>query len=254
MLLTDGVITAAAALFDGGAGITHPELGDLFRRAGVAEVDPDVEAGSKKHRVQAVLTAVAQTDKERRVLQAILDKMRAAGYLGEGSLDALRREMRLAGWSLDEDAQISHQLHLDSAPALRREIAEIRRRVSSNPHDAPLLVGSAKELVESAARIVLRDTGVEVSKSDGFDKLLAQALASLGLNHEGTDVAEIRQLLEWAKKTGMALNKLRNEYGTGHGRESAPELPVHVARYAVRAGLNLADLLIEALDERQRTD
>lgn len=254
MLLTDGVITAAAALFDGGAGITHPDLGDLFRGAGVAAFDPEAEAGSKKRRVQAVLTAVAQTDKERPVLQAILDKMRAAGYLGEGSLDALSKELRLAGWSLDEDAQISHQLHLDSAPVLRREIAELRRRVSSNPHDAPLLVGSAKELVESAMRIVLTETGHRVSKGEGFEKLLGQALAALGLDHEGTDAAEIRQLFDSAKKTGMALNKLRNEYGTGHGRESRPELPEHVARYAVRAGLNLADLLIEALDERQRTD
>lgn len=254
MLLTDGVITAAAALFDGGAGISHPDLGDLFRRAGVAELDPEAEAGSKKRRVQAVLTSVAQTDKERPVLQAILDKMRAAGYLEEGSLDALRREMRLAGWSLDKDAQTSHQLHLDSAPALRREIAEIRRRVSSNPHDAPLLVGSAKELVESATRIVLKETGHEISKGEGFEKRLGQALAALGLDHEGTDTAEIRQLFDSAKKTGMALNKLRNEHGTGHGRESRTELPEHIARYAIRAGVNLADLLIEALDEQQRTD
>lgn len=254
MLLTDGVITAAAALFDGGGGITHPDLGDLFRRAGVAEFDPEAEAGSKKRRVQAVLTAVAQTERERHVLQAILDRMRAAGYLEEGSLDTLRREMRLAGWSLDEDAQISHQLHLDSAPALRWEIADVRRRVSSNPHDAPLLIGSAKEAVESATRIVLRETGHEVSKSDGFEKLLGQALAALGLDHEGTDAAEIRQLFDSAKKTGMALNRLRNEYGTGHGRDSRSELPEYVARYAIRAGLHLADLLVEALDQRQNTD
>jgi len=170
------------------------------------------------------------------------------------SLDTLRREMRLAGWGLDEDAQISHQLHLDSAPALRREIADIRRRVHSNPHDAPLLIGSAKEAVESSTRYVLRETGHEISKSDGFEKLLGQALAALGLDHEGTDAAEIRQLFESAKKTDMALNRLRNEYGTGHGRESRPELPEHVARYAIRAGLNLADLLVEAIDQRQNTD
>lgn len=168
MLLTDGVITAAAALFEGGAGIPKSDLGDLFRRVGVARLDPEAEAGSKKRWVQVVLTAVAQTDKERPVLQAILDKMRTAGYLEEGSLDALSREMRLAGWSLDEDAQISHQLHLDSSPALRREIAEIRRRVSSNPHDAPLLVGSAKELVECATRIVFTETGQEISKGGGL--------------------------------------------------------------------------------------
>lgn len=83
----------------------------------------------------------------------------------------------------------------------------------------------------------------------GVEKHLGQALASLGLDHAGTDTAEIRQLFDSAKKTGMALNKLRNEYGTGHGRESRTELPEHVARYAIRAGLNLADLLIEALDE-----
>jgi hypothetical protein len=254
VLLTDGVITAAAGLFDGGGGITHPDLGDLFRRAGVAELDPAAEAGSKKRRVQAVLMAVAQTDKERPVLQAILDKMRAAGYLEEGSLHALRREMRLAGWSLDDDAQISHQLHLDSEPSLRRGIAEIRRRVNSNPHDAPLLVGSAKDMVESASRIVLTETGQGVSTGEGFEKLLGRALAALGLDHEGTDAAEIRQLFESAKKTGMALNRLRNEFGTGHGRESRPELPEHVARYAIRAGLNLADLLVEALEQRQNTD
>lgn len=56
-----------------------------------------------------------------------------------------------------------------------------------------------------------------------------------------------------ARKTGAALNKLRNEYGTGHGRESQPDITEHVARYAVRAGLNLSDLFIEALDARPKT-
>jgi hypothetical protein len=254
VLLTDGVITAAAALFADGAGITHRELDQVFKRGQVAELDPGEQAGSKKARVSEVLSATAGSAVGRLVLQAILDRMRALGHLATTDLSALRYEISLTGWVLNEDVQLSNPLDLESSATVRKQIEEIRQRVGANPDDLPLLVGSAKEVVESAARTVIEELGGTWSARASLDQVFGTALHAVGLDPAVVSDSEIRDLVQSAKKMSSALNELRNAHGTGHGRVEESDLPDHIARYAIRAALGLADLLLEASERAHRTN
>ena len=173
---------ATAALFADGAGITHRDLDQVFKRCQVAEFDPGEEAGSKRARVNEVLTAIPESALGRTVLQAILDKMRASGHLLTTDISALRNEMSLTGWVLNDAVQLSNPLGLESSVVVRRRIEEIRQRVGANPDDLPLLVGSAKEVVESAARTVIEELGGTWSAGASLDQVFAQALRLAGMD------------------------------------------------------------------------
>jgi hypothetical protein len=198
--------------------------------------------------VSEVLTAIAESAIGRAVLQAILDKMRASGHLATSDISALRNEIGLTGWVLNDAAQLSNPLGLESSAAVRKQIEEIRQRVSANLDDLPLLVGSAKEVVESAARTVIEELGGTWSAGASLDQVFAQALRLAGMDLAVIDEPAIQQLIQSAKKTTTALNVLRNAYGTGHGRVGESDLPDHLARFAIRVALGLAELLLEASD------
>jgi hypothetical protein len=252
VLLTDGVIMATAALFADGAGISHRDLDQVFKSCQVAEFDPGEEAGSKRTRVSEVLTAIAESAIGRAVLQAILDKMRASGRLATADISALRNEISLAGWVLNDAVQLSNPLGLQSSATVRKQIEEIRQRVGANLDDLPLLVGSAKEVVESAARTVIEELGGTWSTGSSLDQVFGSALRVVGLDPAVVNDPEIRQVVQSAKTMSSALNALRNAYGTGHGRVGESGIPDHLARFAIRAGLNLADLLLEAADKARK--
>jgi hypothetical protein len=87
--------------------------------------------------------------------------------------------------------------------------------------DFPLTIGSAKELIESVARVVIEAAGTEVVASNAdFDKVVNQAHAVLE-RQPGSNVTmnpDVRDIASSAKKIVFAVRKLRNDYGTGHGR------------------------------------
>ncbi|MEV0175417.1 abortive infection family protein [Streptomyces sp. NPDC050803] len=105
--------------------------------------------------------------------------------------------------------------------------------------DRPLIVGSAKELVECVARVTLVAHGRVVPDGDGYTKLLASAHQVIehviGSNMPGNH--PVRQIPESAKKMAVQLRELRNHYGTGHGRATVHDITDEVVEASVHAAL-----------------
>lgn len=136
---------------------------------------------------------------------------------------------------------------------------QITRMESSITTDPDLAIGTAKELVETVAKTILDELGIEYSKSDDLPSLVKAARKALKLVPE--DIPEsarandtIRRLLSNLGTVTDALAFLRNAYGTGHGRSagSGGLQPRH-ARLAVGSAATLATFLFETHEDRLAT-
>ncbi len=109
---------------------------------------------------------------------------------------------------------------LDDPGAIRDHLDRIERNLDDDPR---LAVGSAKELVESTAKLVLKRLGVVHGKIDDLPSLVTKAHTALGLNAKQVeDSAEnavgIRTLLGAVSRIGVGMAELRNQIGTGPGQ------------------------------------
>jgi len=111
------------------------------------------------------------------------------------------------------------------------------RAVASN--DLPLCIGTAKELVEAVAKVVLEARGKAVTNKADFTDVLTQAHVQLdrqpgaGLSTE----PPVRDIAQGVKKIASQLGVLRNAYGTGHGRPYDPEVEQEIALASIDAAL-----------------
>lgn len=135
--------------------------------------------------------------------------------------------------------------------AIHDHLIRIRNLVESDPRAA---VGNAKDLLESTAKLVLRELGETYGPNPKLPALIDDAQAALRTHaKEFKDSAAIRSLLGGLATTAKGVAELRNEAGTGHGRESVPEWvePRH-ARLAVGATTVWVQFVLETLGERKR--
>ncbi|HEY0151052.1 MAG TPA: abortive infection family protein [Longimicrobium sp.] len=164
------------------------------------------------------------------------------------------RIVRRAGaLHLDELTGTVHQM---DAPELQRQIERMRLSVEDDPG---LAIGTAKELLESVARTILAERGVEAAESWDVARLVGAARESLSLLPEDIDsdhkgAAAIKRLLGQLGATVQSLAELRNLYGTGHGKVGSRSSvhPRH-ARLAVGAAATLATFLLETHQSRGLT-
>jgi hypothetical protein len=114
-----------------------------------------------------------------------------------------------------------------------------RLSAAATANDRPLIVGSAKELVECVARVTLVSYGRVVADGDEYTKVLGAAHKviehvigpTLPGNHP------LRQIPEYTKKMAVQLRELRNAYGTGHGRAVVHDVTDEVVDASVHAAL-----------------
>jgi hypothetical protein len=100
-------------------------------------------------------------------------------------------------------------------------------------------VGSAKELVESVARVVLAARGETVGNSTKFPELVHAAHQVLE-RPRGADLADdepSRQVVKQAKAIASTLAQLRNGFGTGHGPAAPQETREEHADLALDAAV-----------------
>lgn len=105
--------------------------------------------------------------------------------------------------------------------------------------DLPHVIGCAKELVESVAKVVLVTRGNTVASGAKFPDVLNNAHAALD-RQPGQGLAadtQVRNIAQGAKTVASQLPELRNKYGTGHGRAAVPEVSDELALVAVDGAL-----------------
>ncbi|MGE0651252.1 MAG: abortive infection family protein [Alphaproteobacteria bacterium] len=135
---------------------------------------------------------------------------------------------------------------------------QITRMEMAVQNDAGLAIGTAKELVETCCRTILVERGIEIPPSATLPQLVRLTAKELELTPsdipDQSKAAEtIRRLLSNLATITQGIAELRNQYGTGHGREAtAKGLTPRHAKLAVGAASTLAVFLVETHRARPR--
>jgi hypothetical protein len=140
---------------------------------------------------------------------------------------------------------------LTDPTAIQEQLDSIQRAIID---DSALAIGSAKELVESTAKVVLLERGRTVNDKDDLPALARAAQDALGLHPssivpvpDGSDA--IKKILGAVTTIASGLGELHNRgYGTGHGTAGARTgLRARHAHLAVNAAVTWCQLLLGTL-------
>jgi hypothetical protein len=174
-------------------------------------------------------------------------------------LSYLRRD----GFSVDAEsgriltrraALTEHALSaLPDASAIHDHLRRLGDNIDTDPR---LAVSVAKDLVESTAKLVLRERGVSYGPGDTVPQLVARAQGSLRLaakeakGQTSEEERALKAILGSLVNLAQGVTELRNKVGVGHGRESVPAwvAPRH-ARLAAGAAQVWCQLMLETLDD-----
>jgi len=134
------------------------------------------------------------------------------------------------------------------APHLREQIERMRAAADDDPS---LAIGTAKELVETVCKTILRERSIPTSANPEIPELIKATREALRLmpdqipaNAKAADT--IRRLLSNLGTIAQNLAEIRRDYGTGHGRDGkAKGLEPRHARLAVNSAVALVTFLIE---------
>lgn len=268
-MLSDEVVAAVARFFEAGRGPSHDELSRLFRRFGLADVDPAKqfpgEQIGKMKRVREVLSAAIDTNASagEQLVKGIVGAVKARGgfrstseeYAGEDVIEAARDAFRAQGFDLDPTGDLRPLLLDDlSSVAATDALTAYVRRAHAGSGDAALVLGTGKDLVEATARHVLVKTTGAYPSGENFPATLFQAFDRLGL--AAPPPAAMQALDKDARAStqqslwllAVAVNRFRNEEGIGHGRPLPASVTEEEARLSIQAMALVSQLLLDALD------
>jgi hypothetical protein len=243
-------------------GTTLGEIGAAFQDEGFAP-NPDCtyeDSSSRRKSTQAYLEAINWSDPRRvgrvlRVFERLLHghedqyteqfrhSLRRDGYI----TDPATGHITPAGPRFAEGSLTG----LKDPSGIREQLDRIQRAIADDP---ALAVGSAKELIESTAKVVLAERGLPVSDKSDLPELARQAQQALALHPssavagpDGTDA--VKRILGGVSTIAAGLAELRNRgYGTGHGAAGARVgLRARHAHLAVNAAFTWCQLMLDTL-------
>ncbi len=263
--VSDEVGAALGAFLAGGVGPKHSTLSRVFTRAGygaAAPYDPNsaIQQPNKENRARdTVAAAVRDPHRCRDLVDGLLAEYRVAGLFDpeadaadeirrQDNVRALRRAFARIDWDLSDDGQlrpagVGAVSAVEGRPAIEDQLARLRRATD----DPALLLGTAKEMLESTAKYVLDVFNVPYSKSTDFEQLWFHTRDRLGIHPRGIDVStpggeQVREILQASWAIARMTNELRNVEGTGHGRALPTAMSVELALLVVREACSVAQM------------
>lgn len=176
-------------------------------------------------------------------------------YAGEDAIQAVREAFRTEGYELDLEGNLRQGLLSDlrgveATDALRVYV----RRAHAGSHDAALVLGTGKDLLEATARHALVEKTGRYPEGSNFPATLYQAYDRLGLAApppqllEGLDRDARRAVEQSLWLLGCAVNRLRNAEGTGHGRPHPVSVSEREAQLTIQAMGLVAQLILDSLN------
>jgi hypothetical protein len=183
------------------------------------------------------------------------------------NLPVLEEHLDLSAWLAEHEPRLHRLLYArDPAEAVAldgltefataRGLSEISRQLQRLHRDLgddlSAAVGHAKELVESACKHVLGQTGPGAGAK--FPQLVDAALRAVGRHPGQVDAGDpdaqlLKQLLGATTSQLQAIAGLRNRVGTGHGRAGDVVLDPALARLAIGQALTAVTYLLRVHDE-----
>lgn len=265
--LSRQLATAVAGLVEAESAISHYDLDRLIAEAGLTATDPKrfSQALVGKHkRIEGVLQAAAMNQSEAggQLVIRLLETMQGCGDFaptsrlrGSAALSTAQEACRREGLRLSDDGTLM-QLSLEglSGAELTDALQVYVRRAQTGATDAALVTGTSKDLVEAVARHVLVMKVGDYQRSMDFAGTLYQAFLACDLpvpsgkalsavQHELSSDARVR-MIECLYLLATAVNRLRNEEGTGHGRPFPANVSDEEAKVAVEAMGLVSELLL----------
>lgn len=261
--------------FEVGRGPAHDQLGQAFVRAGLHQGDPArggrTPAGSplgKTKRIRQVFAYATDHGPNAGLMLAreVVALLRADGafspnldnYAGPQKIGRLRDTFGRVGFSLDFNGALrSTVIDNLTGTQLTDALRALVDRINLTPDDAPLQIGTGKELDEATARHVLIErTGSYPTGGRGgsFPVTLAATFTALGFAvppDVQLDNDPHRAVRHCLFLLAFAVNRLRNEAGSGHGRPDQPRrtqpLTTTEARLVARATAVIAGAMLDEL-------
>lgn len=133
---------------------------------------------------------------------------------------------------------------------------EIERLENAVDRDPALAIGTAKELVETCCKTILKKSGVPIAKGDDLGDLTKKVVKELqlvpeGISDEAKGADNIRRVLMNLTQLIHNLAQLRGLYGTGHGRDGQHRgLQPRHARLAVASAVAFIDFASDTYRHR----
>ena len=272
-LISRPTMRAFRELASGWEGLVVRAIHDLWQDEGFAPDWSEVEAGEAQRRgtYQAYLNGVDWSDygavtRAVRVFESTIRASKRPPY-GEDDkwLWELRPLLERDGYDLDDHGRITARLpttltagalnNLADATAIRTALQRISNSIESDP---ALAIGTAKELIESTAKVVLTECHESWSDRDDITDLIRRAQQVLMLQPRkstaGPDGSEgLRKVLGGLTSIAVGIAELRNRgFGSGHGAASAPTgLRARHARLCVSAATVWCQTMLETLADEE---
>lgn len=269
--VSDEVAATLGAFVTGGVGPRHTVLTRVFTRTGYISAAPynsrsGVQQMNKEDRVRsAVSAAIREPARARELVDGLLAEYRASRFFTPLDDPGAEHERRLKvaaarsafariDWELTESGElrpagIGAVIAVEGRPAIEEQLDRLRR----SSEDAALMLGTAKEMLESTAKYVLEAFSVPYSPATDFDQLWFHTRDRLRLHPKDVDADEpggkqVREILQASWSIARMTNVLRNLEGTGHGRTLPTGVSAEIANLVVREACSVAQLTLATLD------
>lgn len=265
---------AREAVRDLMSGTVLRDIDEMWQDEQFAPADDEIEpvGGQRVTRFQSYMNRVDWTDASHvaraiRVFQVAIRHLFHHPEMPDWDpseiIGRIRRLFGRDGYAIDDQGRIfggpsvvlkrEHLDDLRDADVIIEHLDRIDHAVSRD--DPGLVIGSAKELVESTAKLVLRERNVPFDNADDLPNLARKAEESLRPHPSqaspGPDGSQaVRKILGAALTITGGIAELRNDYGTGHGREAvvAGLGPRH-ARLAVNGARLWCQFMLDTLTD-----
>lgn len=184
-----------------------------------------------------------------------------------GNLDTITDHLRLPQWLKENDPLnyaklfghsqlLLDELHIrtiNSSFEVNQYILRIRDCIESDPE---LAIGTMKELLESLMKSILVARGQCLTGKEEMQNLLKKTQQTLKLDPSDFDSSSrggelVKRTLSNLGQVVDGIVKMRNQYGTGHGRSRQSGVTPRHARLVVNSGAALAVFLVETFEYHQ---
>ncbi|MEW8680737.1 MAG: abortive infection family protein [Candidatus Thiodiazotropha endolucinida] len=214
---------------------THYDLEVQIDKAGLASADPKRQGQSvgKAKRLRATLNWAMESNPQAgsKLVGLVLSHVRAVGGFREASPNFVGHEQiqnaigafDAEGFSLSENGDIRPKI-LDNLKGrhLTEALHAYAQRAKRGSEDAALLSGTGKDLVEATAKHIIQTKFGSHPPNANFPTLMGQAYAALQMATPETpkepNEPAIKEYERAIFNMAVAINRVRNKEGTGHGR------------------------------------
>jgi hypothetical protein len=273
--LTDTIAHVVAQLVDdsNNNGVyrepTHSDIDFVVASSGLAAHDPKRQGQvvGKAKRVRAILHGALEDDPAggAKFIGGLLAKIRASGGFREGSTNFVGREaienataaFDCEGFALGSDGTLLPKaLGALRGAELTAALRAYAARAQQGAEDAALLAGTGKDLIEATAAHALTTINGDYSANLNFHALLGMAFIALDLavpEMAAQPGEPPSKLLERGLfQSALAVNRLRNKQGSGHGRPWLPSIAEEELKAAIEVVGTVSAYLLAKLAKRAR--